>query len=333
MTEIIKKVLKTPGISGREQKIADTLRELIAPYADETKIDALGNLIAYKKGSAENRKKIMLAAHMDEIGFMATFIDDNGFVRVSNIGGISWTAAAYSRVMFENGTRGVIVPEQGVAANDFSAQKFVIDIGAKNKKEAEKKVKIGDAASIVPELDRLCGKRYAGRPFDDRIGCAVLIDAAAHMSKCPNDVYFTFTVQEEVGCRGARTAAFGIAPDIAIAYDVTGTGDAVGSRPMAVKLGDGAAIKVKDSSVICDARLVDALCAMAKDGGIAYQLELLEYGGTDTSTMQAAGAGTVAGCISIPTRYIHSAVETLDMRDVEAASELTVKIIENGIEL
>lgn len=333
MTETIKKVLKTPGISGREHNIAQTIEKIIAPYTDKTEIDALGNLIAYKKGTGENRKKLMLAAHMDEIGFMATFIDDNGFVRVSNIGGISWTAAAYSRVVFENGTRGVIVPEQGVAANDFGAQKFVIDIGAKNKKEAEKKVKIGDAAAVVPELDHLCGKRYAGRPFDDRIGCAVLCDAAERMTKCPDDVYFVFTVQEEINSCGARTAAFAIAPDIAIAYDVTGTGDSVGARPMAVKLGDGAAIKVKDASVICDARLVDALRSIAENNKISYQIELLEYGGTDTRTMQAAGAGTVAGCISIPTRYIHSAVETLDMRDVEAASALTVKLIEEGIRL
>ena len=221
------------------------------------------------------------------------------------------------------------MPESGVKPADFSFDKFVIDIGAKNKKEAEKKVRIGDFFVVSPSISRLYGKRIAGRPLDDRIGCAIMIDIAKKLvSETPkDDVYFVFSVQEEVGCRGAKPAAFNVSPDYAIVYDVTGTGDTVGAKPMECALGKGAAIKIKDSSVICNAELVDMLKNAAKENNIAHQLEILTYGGTDTSSIQMSGYGTRAGALSVPTRYIHSGVEMLDLSDAEACVDLTLAFI------
>ena len=325
MTELIKKLIKAHGISGREKGISDTIAEIIAPYVDEVYSDALGNLIAKKNGAGKNKKKIMFAAHMDEIGFIVNFIEESGFVRIAPIGGISPVATAYSTVIFEGGISGVIVPDASCEKADLAVDKLCVDIGAKNRKEAEKKVKIGDYLMVTPSYTRLMGRRVAGRPFDDRIGCAVLVETAKKIDKVNDDIYFVFTVQEEVGCRGAKTSAYAIAPDYAIALDVTGTGDALGSKPMAVSLGGGAAIKVKDSSVICDSGVVKMLTDIAKEKKIKHQTEILLYGGTDTSSMQMAGAGCLAGAISIPTRYIHSGVETMDLGDVDACVALCVE--------
>lgn len=323
MIKYIKDLIKIISVSGHEEKIADYIAEKMEPFFDSVKKDALGNLICHKAGEG---KKLMFCAHMDEIGFIVTFIDDDGFVRFAPVGGISFAAAAYSEVVFENGRTGVIVPEAKTKPADYKADSFVVDLGAKTKKEAERLVKIGDTFAVRPSLTSLYGQRLCGRPLDDKIGCAALMEAAEKSAEFKCDVTFVFTVQEEVGIRGARTAAFAIAPDYGIAIDVTATGDAKGADPMAVKLGGGAAIKIKDQSAICDVTLVEKMKKVSKENGIKSQLEILPYGGTDAASMQLAGEGCRAGCISIPTRYIHSAVETIDERDVRAAIDLTVAL-------
>ncbi len=315
-------------MSGHEHEVNGIIAEEISKYVDSVKIDALGNLIAFRAGISENKKKIMFAAHSDEIGFLVTFIEESGYIRFATVGGINLAAAAFSHVVFENGVRGVLVPDAGTAPADYKAEKFVVDIGAKNRREAERRVKIGTTFALESNLVKLGGSRISGRPLDDRIGAAVLIDAAKMLARgdVENDIYFCFTVQEEVGCRGALTAAYGIMPDIGIALDVTGTGDTSGAKPMAVKLGEGAAIKIKDASVICDRALVGLMEGVAKANRIKYQFEILTAGGTDTSSMQKTGAGARAGCISIPTRYIHSAVETVDLDDVAECVKLTAAL-------
>lgn len=332
MLNTLSKLIKISGVSGQEGKLADFIKTLISDYCDSVEIDNLGNLIALRRGSSHNPKKVMLAAHMDEIGFITTFIEESGLIRFGTIGGINFNAAAYSEVVFENGTVGVIIPEQKVAAADYKANKFYVDIGAKNKKAAERRIKIGDCFSLSSRLTKLYGSRIAGRPFDDRIGCAVLIDIAKRLKSCPDDVYFVFTVQEEVGCRGSKTAAFAIAPDYAIAFDVTSTGDTPGAEPMAVKLGEGAAIKIKDASVISDSRLVSLMQSTAKENKIPAQNEILTAGGTDTSSMQMAGSGAVAGALSVPTRYIHSAVEMIDINDAKACADLALALLARGLD-
>ena len=330
MLDLVKKIVKAPAISGREDAVAAVICAQMTPLCDEVYRDKLGNLIAVKRGSAPNgeRRRVMLAAHMDEIGFFVTFIEENGFIRLTPIGGINFVAAAYTTVVFGNGVKGVLVPEAGTAAGALTFDKFYVDIGAGNKKEAERRVKIGDFFVVAPTVTRLTGKRIAGRPMDDRIGCVTLIEIARRVTAPRDDLYYVFTVQEEVGCRGAKTVAFAIMPDVAIAYDVTGTGDAQGAKPMAVKLGGGAAIKLKDSSVLCNTELVAALKRTAEAKKIPHQLEILSSGGTDTSSMQMAGSGCVAGALSVPTRYIHSGVEMIDLGDVEACVALTVAYLE-----
>ena len=325
MYSLIKKVVCCSGVSGNEKKIAALIENEIASYVDESYTDALGNLIAIKYGNLPDgeRKKLLYCAHMDEIGFIVTYIEENGFIRFAPIGGINFVAAAFSHVVFANGEKGILVPEAGTKASDLAADKCVVDIGATSAKEASRRVKIGDCFSLAHNLSKLGANRVVGRPIDDRIGCAIMIETAkALASDCPHDVYYVFSVQEEVGCRGARPAGFAVAPDVAIAFDVTGTGDSAGSKPMAVKLGGGAAVKIKDGSVICSGEVVSKLQKLAKDNSITYQNEILLYGGTDTSVLQAAGPGAYAGCISIPSRYIHSGVEMIDMRDVKACVAL-----------
>lgn len=332
MLELLRKISAAHGVSGYEKGVSDVIRSEMMKYTDEQYTDALGNLITVKHGKA-GKGKLMLCAHMDEIGFMATFIEDNGQVRLAPIGGIGFAASSYDRVVSEKGVRGVLVPDSRVKPAEYVADKFYIDIGAKNKKEAEKKVAVGDVFRFDNDIVRLCGKRVIGHPIDDRVGCAILVKIAEELSaaEVDCDVYYVFSVQEEVGCRGSKTAAYAVAPDVAIAFDVTGTGDTPGAAPMACRVGDGAAIKVKDASVICDPKLVDRLIDVAKENGIKYQLEVLTFGGTDTSSMQLAGTGCSAGCLSIPSRYIHSSNELIDLSDAEACVALAAAYIKGGI--
>ena len=322
MINELKEIMKIQGVSSREGKIGAKLAEMVKPYVDKVSIDPLGNVIAVKRGKAKAPKKIMFCAHMDEIGFVVNYIQDNGLVRVSIVGGINFAAAAFTRVVFENGARGVIVPEGKVEPKDYAPDKFYIDLGVKTKRDAERKVKIGETLALESDCVKLGGQTYAGRPFDDRIGCYVLTETAKKLKDTENDIYFVFSVQEEVGCRGALPAAFSIAPDYALCFDVTGTGDTPAATPMACSLGGGAAIKIKDGSVICSGEVVAKLQKLATENKITSQNEILLYGGTDTSVLQAAGIGAYAGCISIPSRYIHSGVEMIDLRDVDACTDL-----------
>lgn len=328
MLNLMKTLTAVRGISGYEKAVSDKLMMTVAPLCDRVYNDAMGSLIAYRQGSAPEgeRRSVMLCAHMDEIGFLVTLIDDNGFIRVAPVGGIHCVAAAYATVVFGNGTKGVLVPEAGTAPVDLKTEKMYVDIGAKDKREAERKVKIGDFCALEGSLTRLCGRRIAGRPFDDRIGCAVLCRIAEKLKEkdVRDDVYFVFSVQEEVGLRGAGAAAYGIKPDAAIVYDVTLTGDGIGAKPMACVVGGGAAIKLKDSSLICDRPFADELAQVAKAADIKTQFEILLAGGTDTAAIQVSRAGVKVAALSVPCRYVHTGVEMLDLTDAEACADLTV---------
>ena len=333
MYQTLKKLLPTtPAVSGREGYIREVIAEMMRPLVDEVRVDAMGNLICVKRGTGEQAQRVMLCAHMDEIGFIVNFIEDNGMLRVAPIGGIHYGASAYSEVVFENGTRGVLVAEADVPAKESpKAEKCVIDIGAASRREAERRVKIGDCCAVLPHLTKLTANRVVGRPLDDRVGCACLVKIAEELRAPVDDIYYVFSVQEEVGLRGARPAAYSVAPDVALIFDVTATGDEQGAKPMAVKLGAGVAVKIKDSSVICHTGLVDELLDTAKREGIAAQCEILTFGGTDTASVQMTGLGCRAGALSIPTRYIHSAVEMIDLRDVSAAVALTVAYLKGSV--
>ncbi|WP_027340477.1 M42 family metallopeptidase [Halonatronum saccharophilum] len=329
MKKLIKDLVEAFGPSGSEDKIREVIRAKIAEKVDQIKVDNMGNLIALKKGES-SKKSVMLAAHMDEIGFIATHIDDEGFIRFSNIGGLPTHTLLGERVIFNDKTVGVIDKEAKLDdISKLKLDKMYIDIGAKNKEEALKKVKVGDTASYYRRMDEL-GDRIVAKSLDDRIGVAFLIEALNKLKGQPTyDTYFVFTVQEEVGIRGAKTSAYGIEPDFGIAVDVTRTGDTPEAKRMEVSLGEGPTIKVKDSSVLVPPKVKGMMVEIAKEKGIPYQLEVLEAGGSDTSGIQLSRDGVLAGAISIPCRYIHSPSEMIDINDVQNGVELLVSILES----
>lgn len=319
--ELLKKLTECNSVSGAEKEIRELIKSEVEDYADEIKEDALGNLIVRKKG---NGKKIMLAAHMDEIGVMVTFVDDKGFLRFAPVGGLYVKDLSGRRVIFKNGTVGVVGLEE--TAGERTIKKMFIDIGAKDKEDALKYVNIGDTACFCGEFYERDGK-VISKALDNRAGCYVLIEALKNCPKTENDLYFVFTTQEEVGLRGAKTSAFGIMPDFALAVDVTDTGDLPESEVMEVSLGKGAAVKVMDSSVMCSCEVRSVLIELAKKNNIPYQIEVLTFGGTDAGVIHLTGAGVKTGGISIPTRFIHSPSEMVDMNDLKACVELTKAFI------
>lgn len=331
MLNIMKKYQNAFSVSGFETELAEIIKNDLAPVCDEINVDAMGNVIALKKGK-DPSKKLMIAAHMDEIGFMAVNIEDNGLIRVAPIGGINAVASSFHNVKFQNGTTGIIVIEDGTSAANINANKLFVDIGADSAAKAKRKVKIGDVCAIAPMVKKLSANRYTSKAFDDRICCTVAACAALTCETPAYDTYFVFTTQEEVGCRGAKPSSFSIMPDYSIALDITPAPACGNPNHFTVKLGGGAAIKVKDSSVICSPKIVDRLTELAEEGNIKYQYEVLLAGGTDTSAMQLAGAGSYAGCISLPTRYTHTPVETIDINDMEACVDLLIAFIEKGAE-
>lgn len=321
MFDIVKKLAQTFGPSGNEKKVAETIIEMVKGKVDEIRTDPLDNLICVRKGTG---KKIMLAAHMDEIGIIVSYIDDKGFLRFSNIGGLPPLVILGQRVVFENGTVGVIWYEENIDdMKNVKLDKMYIDISASSKQEAEKLVGIGSMAVFAGDTILQNG-RIISKALDDRIGCAILVQLALNAPNTDNEIYYVFTTQEEVGLRGARTAAFGIVPDIALAVDVCVTGDTPGCKPMAVRMGEGPAVKIKDRSVISHPEIKDRLVDAARKNNIPYQLEIMIHGGTDAGSIHTTAGGIPTGGVSIPARYVHNALETVDIKDVEN----TVKLLE-----
>lgn len=331
MLNLVKKYQNSFSVSGNESQLAKIICDDLKSVCDEISIDAMGNVIAYKKGK-DSSKKLMIASHMDEIGFIVVNIEENGMIRVAPIGGINAVASCYHNVKFQNGVSGILVVEDGTKFADITPNKLFVDIGADSESKARRKVKIGDVCAIAPMFKKLSNKRYASKAFDDRVCCAISAYAALNCDTPAYDTWFVFTVQEEVGCRGAKPSSFSVMPDYSIALDVTPSPACGNPNHLTTKLGNGAAIKVKDSSVICSNKIVERLTDLAEANGIKYQYEVLLAGGTDTSAMQIAGAGSHAGCISLPTRYVHTPVETIDTDDLKACADLLIAFIENGAE-
>ena len=328
MKELIRKLTEAYGPSGNEGQVRRIIEDEIGSLVSEVRVDPMGNLIALKKGDGTGLR-IMLAAHMDEIGVIVTHVDKDGFLRFGAVGGLRPLNLAGSRVRFANGTIGTIGVEKLESPDKVpSLDKFYIDAGAVSKDSLS--VGVGDAACFVrPFVDQ--GDRLTAKSLDDRIGCAILIQTLKDLKTSPHDVYFVFTVQEEVGLRGAQASSYGVAPDIGIAVDVTTTGDTPEAHPMAVSLGHGPAIKVKDRGMIAHPKVRRLLVDRAEDADIPYQLEVLEGGTTDAAAVQLVRAGVPAGCLSIPCRYVHSPSEMVDARDVENGMRLLLEVLRKPI--
>ena len=327
---ILQTLVETPGPSGSEHVIREKIKAEIQGHADEVYTDALGNLIVRKGTLKEGGKRIMISAHVDEIGLMVTHVDENGFARFLPIGGINPLTCLGGRVLFMNGTQGVIGMERLEKDEHPELVKYFIDTGATSKSDS--KVGVGDVCGFErPLLD--LGKRVVAKSMDDRVAAAIAVEALKEVKPGVNELFFVFSVQEEVGIRGAITAAYGVDPEIGLAVDVTRTGDTPLGVKMEVALGNGPAIKVRDSSFIADPRVVKWMVNEAKAQKLPYQLEVLEAGGTDGAAMQRTRAGVPAGCLSIPCRYIHSPSEMVDRDDVENSVKLLVGLLGKPVSL
>jgi len=328
--ELIKELVEAYGPSGQENQVRALIERRVRDKADEMRIDTMGNLIVLKKGTGGG-KRVMLAAHMDEIGLIVTHVDKQGFLRFGRVGGVSPRTLVGGRVRFANGTTGVIGWEKWLHANTLPAwDELFLDVGATSADDAP--VGVGDVAGFVrPFVDM--GNRLMAKSMDDRIGCAIAVQTLLEIGDSPNDVYFVFTVQEEVGTRGAVVSAFGIEPEVGVALDVTTVGDTPEAHPMAVSLGDGAAIKVMDSGMLAHPGVKNWMIDTAEKLGIKYQLEVLEMGGTDARAMQMSRAGVPAGCLSVPCRYVHTPSEMVDYGDVQAAKQLLLGLVSQEISL
>lgn len=323
-TELLKKLVTAYGPASNEGIIRSIIIDEIKEYVDEYNVDNLGNLIAHKKG---NGKKIMISAHMDQIGLMVTDIDKDGFIRFGNIGGISPSISLSQKVLFENGTMGAIFAEPVDDLSKLKLENMYIDIGARNNKEAEEKVNVGDICIYYSEFidnEHVVFTSY----LDDRVGCYVAIETLKNLNATDNDLYFVFSVQEEVGLRGAKTAAYSIDPDFGIAIDVTAHGDTPKAKRFAIGLHKGTAIKVKDNSIITHPLVRNNLVELAKVNDIKYQMEVLEFGGTDSGAIHTTKEGVPSGVISIPTRYVHSTVEMASKDDIMESVRLLKAYLE-----
>ena len=327
--ELLKTLNAAHGPAGDEGDVRAVIKELAQPYADEITEDTMGNLIVHKKGSGP---KVMFAAHMDSIGFVVTHIEKEGYLRVGRLGGITPTDVAYTPVRFKNGVKGLLAKEEKAEYAKLKLDECFIDIGAKDDEEARKMVQVGDTAVYDTSAFINNGKVYS--PYlDNRVSCAVQLLALERLKESGNDLYFVFTSQEEVGLRGAKTAAWAIDPDYGIAVDVTDVDDIPGSEKYGtVQLGKGAAIKVMDSSVICHPVMVETLSKLAEENQIPAQKDILRAGGTDAGVIHTTRMGVYTGGISVPTRYIHTPQEMADLQDVENCVKLVVAFAQSELE-
>ncbi len=323
METLIKEFVEACGPSGEEAVVRELIEERVRESADRTFTDNLGNLFALREGPGP---LLMFSAHMDEIGIVVTHIDDSGFLRIAPVGGVAPHLLPGQRVIFKNGVTGTLYHEKLKELKELDWTRLYLDIGAAGGDEAKERLRIGDMACLDQPFVKL-GRRYMAKAMDDRIGCAILVEALRRLpSSLPQGLCFVFSVQEEVGLRGAATAAYRLRPGYGFAVDVTSVGDTPESPVMAVSLGKGPAIKVKDRSIICHPEVRDIMIEAAENNNIPYQLEVLEHGGTDAGAIHLSREGVPSGALSIPCRYIHSPSEMVDAGDVEHAVVLIEKL-------
>ncbi|MFM8433023.1 MAG: M42 family metallopeptidase [Bacteroidota bacterium] len=332
---LLKEICETAGAPGFESRIREIVLREIRPLCPDINIDNMGNVTALKKG--KSGKKVMVAAHMDEIGFIVTHIDDNGFLRFHTLGGFDPKTLTAQRVVVHGrqdliGVMGskpihIMTPEERNKVPQIAD--YFIDLGLP-KEDVMKLVRIGDPVTRQRELIEM-GNCVNCKSIDNRVSVFILIETLRKLKEHPYDLYAVFTVQEEVGLRGANVAAHQIEPDFGFGLDTTIAYDVPGSQPheQVTALGKGAAIKIMDSSAICDYRMVDFMKKTAEKHGISWQPEILQAGGTDTAGVQRMGkTGAIAGAVSIPTRHIHQVIEMADKTDIQGCIDLLSRCIE-----
>ena len=340
LVEVLEKLSNTNGVTGREDDVRKLMEKYLKPYVDEVREDKLGNLIAFKKGK-KDAPTVMIAAHMDEVGLMIKNIKKKGFLQFTKIGGIDDRILLAQNVIVHTdkgpltgviGSKPVHIQTEAEKKKVIEADKLFIDIGAKDKEEAEKMgVQVGDVVSFDTKFVKLGKDVVLGKAFDDRVGCAVMIETMKRLSKVDCNVFAVGTVQEEVGLRGATIAAFQIEPDLGIALDATVAGDTpgVGEGEAPANMGEGPVLTVADAGLIAHPKVLRLLIDSAKQNKITYQLETGIRGATDAARISLSRDGVPSGVISVPTRYIHSPASIMNLDDVEKAVQLAVATVEN----
>lgn len=329
---LLKEICEIPGVPGHEQKVRELIQRELKNIADDISIDNMGNLIALKRGKS-SEKKVMAAAHMDEIGFIIHHIDDNGFLRFHPLGGFDPKTLTAQRVVVHGkkdvvgvmGTKPIHLMTAEEKGKPLQLTDYFIDLGMK-KKEVVKLVEVGNTVTRERELIEM-GDCVNCKSIDNRVAVFILIETMRELKdkKIPYDFYGMFTVQEEVGIRGAQVAAHHVNAEFSFCIDTTIAFDTPGAKPeeTVTKLGEGVAIKIMDSSAICDYRMVKYMRELADKNKIKWQNEILPAGGTDTAGLQRmAKYGTIAGAVSIPTRHIHSVIEMAHKGDIKGNIDL-----------
>ncbi|MDB5076444.1 MAG: Cellulase [Chloroflexi bacterium] len=335
--DLLKRLCETPSVPGREEALRATVREIMEPLVDELRVDALGNVIGTKRGNG--KRKVMLAAHMDEIGFLVKFIDKKGFIRLQPVGGFDPRTLVAQRVLVHTAAgplRGALMP--GVQPihlmqgdpKPLKLEEFFVDVGL-TADEVKERVELGDPVTMDRTTERL-GNCVISKSLDDRLSLYVMFEALKAVKSHEVDIVAVATVQEEVGLRGAGPAAYSIQPDIGVALDITLAVDIPGNdEELAVtRLGEGAAIKIMDGSSISHPKLVQHFKEIAKREGIPHQLEILPRGGTDAGTIQPSRGGIPSITLSTPTRYVHTVNESAHERDIQAAVDLLARYLEQA---
>ncbi|OWZ82819.1 M42 family metallopeptidase [Natranaerobius trueperi] len=334
--DLFKKLTQTPGIPGREEQIREVIKKEMNEFCDEVRVDALGSLIGVKKGTGN--KKIMLAGHMDEIGFIVKHIDKNGFIRLHPVGGFDPRTLMAQRCVVHGkeelvgniapGTKPIHLLSAEEKKKQPQVKDYFVDLGMPADKVKEM-VEIGDPVTLKQDFLEL-GETYTSKAIDDRVGVFAMLEAAKNAKDHEADIYLVATSQEEVGLRGAITSSFDIEPDVGIAIDVTIAADIPGGEEaeQVTKLGDGAAIKLMDSASIANHNVVKTLKTLASEKDIQHQMEILAKGGTDAGGIQRTKSGIPVGSISIPCRYVHTVNEMIHKDDLKAAIDLVTTFIE-----
>lgn len=332
MLETIRELSLLNGTSGREKIVRDYIISKIDGFC-EYKTDNLGNIIAFKKGKNRPKNKIMLDAHMDEVGIIVTYISEDGTLKFGNVGGIDTKVMLGRRFIFENGAVGVvgIKPIHLLKGEERTkipeSSSLYIDIGASSKEEAEKKVKIGETGVFLSDFVEFGNNKIKCKALDDRVGCAVLIDMIR--SELPFDAYFSFSVQEEIGARGAAVSAYSIAPDYAIVLETTTAADIIDvpSHKQVCVLGKGAAVSFMDHSTLYSKEVFDTAFRVAGEKGIKIQPKTMVAGGNNSGSIHKSRAGIKTIAVNTPCRYLHSPSCVCDVRDIIAVRQLAEALI------
>ena len=339
--ELLKHLSEVAGIPGWEDRVRDLVQKELKGLVDDVRVDALGNIIAHKKGKGP---KVMIAAHMDEIGFYVKHIDDKGFLRVQNVGGFD-TRNLFARQVTVHTTKSDLLGVMNPGSKPIhistpeerhkipTLAEFFVDTGL-SAEDVKKQVRVGDPVTLRQEANVL-GRFFTGKAMDDRVAVFVVLEALKQLKgkKLSCDLYTVFTTQEEVGLRGAITSSYGVEPNVGIALDITLALDTPGSSPdqAVTELGKGVAIKVMDAYSISDRGLVQTFVRLAEKEKIAHQMEVLPLGGTDASGIQLSRAGVPSITLSIPCRYVHTVTESIHTDDISATIMLLCAYLQKSL--